>query len=367
MAENPLAPFSFGASGVSLAAMTRLPESPLPMSLPVSLRGLVPAVLLALGLWAQAPAAAADCQGQDLIAALPAAESAALRARAGAEPFAEGNLWTATRGAAQITLVGTYHLDDPRHAETLARLAPLVGAASALLVEAGPEEEKALMARVAADPSTMFITEGPTLLERLPAATWNRLSRALSERGIPGFMAAKFQPWYATVILAIPPCAMANMAEPKGLDGMLIDTATAAGVPIKALEPYDTVFKLFGDMTEAQQIAMVDSSLATEDQAEDFAATLVAAYFRGESRLVWEMMRKMAHDAPGADPAEVDAEFAVMEKALMEDRNRAWIPVIDAASAEGPLVVAFGALHLSGRAGVLNLLAEDGWVLAPLR
>lgn len=331
------------------------------------LQALAPlAVVLGLFLPLAPGAARAECQGRDLIAAMAPDERARLTALAAAQPFSEGNLWAAARGDESLVVVGTYHLDDPRHQATLDNLAPYLDQASALLVEAGPDEEKALMDHVAKDPSAMFIIEGPTLLERLPAETWNRLSRAMAERSIPGFMAAKFQPWYATVVLAIPPCAVAAMSNPKGLDGLLIDRARAAGVPVKALEPYDTVLRLFDGLSEADQIAMIEQTLATEDLAEDFAATLVAAYFRGESRLIWEMMRDMAYDQPGMSRAQVDAEFALMEKLLVEDRNRSWIPVIDAAAETGPLVVAFGALHLPGEAGVLNLLAQDGWTIMPL-
>ena len=58
--------------------------------------------------------------------------------------------------------------------------------------------------------------------------------------------------------------------------------------------------------------------------------------------------------------------MAKLEEALMISRNRAWIPVIEEAAAQGPVVAAFGALHLSGEDGVLNLLAKDGWTVTPL-
>jgi len=294
------------------------------------------------------------------------AERARIEAMADAQPFPQGNTWTATRDGATLTIVGTYHLDDPRHAATVAALAPAIEGAATLLVEAGPDEEKALMDRLAADPSAMFITTGSTLLERLPPDLWLRLSRALAERGIPAFMAAKLQPWYATMLLAVPPCAMVAMADPKGLDGMLIDRATAAGVPVRALEPFDTVLKLFGGLTPEQELSMIESTLATEEQAEDFAFTLSEAYFQGESRLMWELMRAIALDLPGADAATVEAEFALMEELLMTARNRSWIPGIEEAAARGPAVVAFGALHLAGRDGVLDLLARNGWTISPL-
>jgi uncharacterized protein YbaP (TraB family) len=246
------------------------------------------------------------------------------------------------------------------------RLAPLIVAAPVLLVEAGPEEERQLMDHMGRDPSIMLITEGPTLMELLPADLWDQLRQSLAARGIPGFMAAKFQPWYVMVLLSIPPCALDPMAEPKGLDGMLIDTAAAAAVPVRALEPYDTIFSLFGALQGQDMVAMIEQSLALEPESTDFSITLADAYFDGENWLMWELMRHQSYRVPGYSREQVDADMKVLEDVLMTQRNIAWIPAIEAAAAEGPAVAAFGALHLPGETGVLNLLAARGWTLAPL-
>ena len=324
------------------------------------------AALFALALLLLPLPVAAGCYGLNLLDVMPKAERDRLMAVAAAQPYATGNFWTATKGDKRVTLVGTYHLDDPRHAATLARVAPLIAQARVLLVEAGPEEEKQLMQRMARDPSVMMITEGPSLMEMLPPATWDKLKAALSARGIPGFLAAKFQPWYATVVLSMPPCAMSEMAQPKGLDGMLVDAAQAAGVPVRALEPYDTVFVLFEGFNAADQVAMIDQTLAMEESITDFSVTLADSYFDGQSRLTWELMREQSYRVPGYSRAQVDADMALLEEVLMVRRNRAWIPVIEAAAEEGPVVAGFGALHLSGKDGVLNLLHQAGWSLAPL-
>jgi uncharacterized protein YbaP (TraB family) len=62
----------------------------------------------------------------------------------------------------------------------------------------------------------------------------------------------------------------------------------------------------------------------------------------------------------------VETEFAAMEDSLMIRRNRAWIPVLTRAAAKGPVLAAFGALHLSGAEGVLALLQAEGWTLERL-
>ena len=309
---------------------------------------------------------AAQCVGSNLITALPAADRAALRARADLQPFAVGNYWQATRDDQVIHIIGTYHFDDPRHSATMATLAPVLANAQTLLVEAGPDEEAALIARLSDEPSLMINTDGPTLPQILPPEDWARLSTALNSRGIPPFMAAKFRPWYLSMMLGIPPCEIEFAATAKGLDGLLIDAATAQGLGVAALEPYDTIFGIFDAMPQADQLAMITSTLALEDKSTDMSITLADAYFAEEGRLIWEFTKRLTLQLPGYTPEQVEKDFAAMELTLMKNRNRSWIPVITAAAAKGPVLVAFGALHLSGDAGVLNLLATQGYAIERL-
>jgi uncharacterized protein YbaP (TraB family) len=212
----------------------------------------------------------------------------------------------------------------------------------------------------------MVNTTGPTMPEVLAPDDWEKLQSAMAERGVPGFMAAKLKPWYLTMMLSIPACAMAEMGEGSGLDGALMDAAAARDLPISALEPYDTVFGIFGAMSEEDQISMITQALALDDQSADMSVTLADSYFQEEGRLIWELTLSEAKKLPGQDPEQLDAEFAAMEQALMISRNRAWIPVITEAAENGPVLVGFGALHLSGEAGVLNLLAQRGYTLERL-
>ena len=92
------------------------------------------------------PAARADCQGVNLIDSLPEAERRALFDAADAVPYPRGNFWRATRGDDVLHLIGTYHLDDPRHTATMARITPLIDSAATVLVEGGPQEEAAMLA-----------------------------------------------------------------------------------------------------------------------------------------------------------------------------------------------------------------------------
>lgn len=319
-------------------------------------------IALTFALLALALPAAARCIGTDLIAALPPAERAALDQAADAAPFARGNLFRATKAGQVIHLVGTYHLADPRHEGLAARVEPLLETAAILLVEAGPDEETRLKAAVQKRPEVMFITDGPTLPEQLAEAEWQSVAAEMKARGIPPFVASRFRPWYLAMMLGIPPCAMeAVRAGEKGLDHRLVAAAQARGLPVQALEPWDTLFSLFTDLSPQDELDMIRAALLMADRPEDMTVTLANAYFAGRSRLLWEFTLARSLALPGFQAEEVARQFALMEDVLMSRRNRAWIPVLTAAAARGPVVAAFGALHLPGAEGIPALLAAEGW------
>jgi uncharacterized protein YbaP (TraB family) len=314
----------------------------------------------------QTPAALAQCAGQNLLDSLPQQQHDDLLREARAQAHSTGNFWRATRGRATLILAGTYHLGDPRHDAVVTALLPYLSDAKTLLVEAGPAEEEALRLKMAGDPTTMMAPAGSGLEASLAAEEWQQLTAALLARGIPSSLAQKLRPWFISVLLAIPPCALQLAAEGDGLDNRLIEAATVRSIPIRAMEPFDTALSLFDDLTAADQLTMIRSALMIETQAADYLQTTADAYFSQESRLVWELNRVIAYDLPGTTRAETDAEFARMEEAMIAARNRHWMIAIETAVKDGPAFAAFGALHLSGREGVLALLEQRGFTLERL-
>ncbi len=342
---------------------TPLSHTPRPRGPLALLRAVTGALMLAL----TALPAAAACTGADLLDALPAAERAALERAAHAVPHAQGLLFRAEKSGQRVTVVGTYHLHDDRHAGLVAAVSPALDDATALLVEAGPDEERALQAAMARDPALGFIMAGPTLPERLSEADWQRLRSAAEARGVPGPVAAKMQPWLVTVTLALSPCEIREaQLGAQGLDQLLMDQAAARGVPVAALEPYDTAFRIFEGLSAQEESDMIVVALSAVDRADDYAQTLADAYFDAEPRLIWEFGRHDALANAGLPAAAIEAQMALAEDRLMVSRNRAWIAPIETAAAKGPVVVAVGALHLSGEAGVLALLESRGWTVTRL-
>ncbi|WP_146585075.1 TraB/GumN family protein [Puniceibacterium confluentis] len=326
------------------------------------MRLLVP-LFLCLGL---ATTATAQCAGQDLRETLTDAERGELHAIVAETAFPVGNRWRAMRGSQQIDLIGTVHLDDPRLDAPAARIAPEIGAASAVLLEMSAAQQAELTAALTSRPEMLLLTD-TTLPELMDEAAWQTLAEAARARGVPAVMAAKFQPWYLSMLLSIPPCATAALQQAQGLDGRILDIALAADVPTQSLESFDTVFNLFKAAPLEEQIAMMQAALVAPQTSEDLFATLLASYFEEALTESWQVSRLLSRRLSPLDPAQSDAMFAQMQTDMLDNRNRAWIPVILKAVEEGPIVVAVGAAHLQGDTGLLNLLEARGFTLTRQR
>jgi uncharacterized protein YbaP (TraB family) len=132
-------------------------------------------------------------------------------------------------------------------------------------LEATPAERLAMSEAFVTEPSRLFITEGPTLPDLLGDEDWARISAGLLERGMPPFMAARFQPWFLLLSLGPPPLRDGGPGRrARRLDQLVTDEAEANEVPMAALEPWDTVFALFEDEDQGEMIEALRAALTIQ-------------------------------------------------------------------------------------------------------
>lgn len=312
--------------------------------------------------------AAADCTGASYLDQISDAQRTQLDTIVADMPYATGLVWEAARGPDTITVVGTMHIYDPRLEPLRDALAGTIAEADLVMLEATPKEEAALQELIVTDPGRLFIVDGPTLPELLDDDTWGLIADAASQRSIPPFMAAKMQPWYLSLMLAIPSCAMEDMVSGvRGLDQMIIDDAEAAGVPMQAVEPMTTLFDLFKDDSITEQVDMLRLNLMAPDIQQPMFVAMLDRYFAEDVGRLWELSRIAMSEVPGITPEEGATMFAEMQDALLDTRNRNWIPVVtEATLAHDDIVLAVGAAHLIGEQGVLQLLENEGWAITPV-
>ncbi|AGI66572.1 putative GumN family protein [Octadecabacter antarcticus 307] len=321
--------------------------------------------LLTLAFLTMPSLANAQCNADGIESLMAPADLVHLRDVAAATPYGQGLYWSAQKNGVELAIMGTMHLADPRHDDLVRRATPQLERADVLLVEATLEDQAAMQVYMAQNPDIMTITDGPTLPDRLDPDTWALIRDAATSRGVPGFMAAKMQPWFLSMTLAIPPCAMASMmAGDLGLDGLLMKDAAALNLPVMALEPWQDMLALLSSGTFDKQIDALHISLVDPDIQDAFISTLISSYFNEDTSYGWYINSHLIDHMPNVDPALFDAQLAELEEDLLNERNRNWIPVIEAAAAShNQIFIAFGAAHLFGDQGVLNLLADNDWTI----
>ncbi|MEM8691760.1 MAG: TraB/GumN family protein [Pseudomonadota bacterium] len=309
----------------------------------------------------------ATCSGKDLRTGLTDGQAAEIAARVAEMPYTEGNLWRASKEDQTIHLIGTVHISDPRLDPVTDRLASIIEQAELMLVEASEEDMKKLEGAAATNPGLFFLSKGPSLIEQMGDEAWAPIAQAAADRGIPGFMAAKMQPWYLAVTLGLPPCVIAEMriAKPNGLDQRLLRLAKEKSLPTESIEPYDTVFTIFNAIPLEAQVEMLSLGALPTDAAENALATLMNQYFEEKHAEVIEVSRVTARDLLDLSAEEIDAAFDQFLDLLLTQRNARWMETLEAIEADD-LVVAVGAGHLSGETGLLYLLEQDGYTLERL-
>ncbi|QQA42344.1 TraB/GumN family protein [Pelagovum pacificum] len=312
-----------------------------------------------------AGAADAQCGGTSLFDTLTAEEAAYLTDAAAKTPHANGLYWSAQDGDTTAIIVGTIHVADPRLDPMIAAIGPLVSEVDELYLEATPVEENEMEQALIADPGQLLITEGPTLPEMLDEETWQTLAAAASARQVPPFMASQMKPWYLSMALGTPSCMIELLASgERGLDHMLMAEAEAAGTPMRALEPWNTLIRLFDESPIDVQLDLLRFSTVPDDLAEQSMVAMMDGYFEGRTAEIWELSAIVSKRLNQGDDAEAKAIFDLYETELLETRNRNWVDVLEKAG-PGNIMVAVGAGHLPGDTGLLRLLEQAGWTVEP--
>ena len=279
----------------------------------------------------------------------------------------KGLIWKAERDNEQITFFGSLHIYDPRLLPLRDEARSALESADLLLVEQTTEQLQEMQRELMADPSLILLPEGKTLIGMIDEATWELLSEAGRARGLPSPMTARFQPWYLVAALGTPPCAMPDIqAGLTGLDAMVMEDANAMGVKTRALEDWrDSLRILYEDPIE-DQIDMLEMSILPPELEHALFASTFDAYFAGDVARVWDLSRAALTLIPDADLSHANEVFDDFADGLLDDRNQSWIDDLESAAATGRVVAVFGAAHLSGDNGVLNLMSRNGWQITRL-
>ncbi len=313
--------------------------------------------------------ATANCDGPNFYKTRPLAERTALEAAAAKVPYNEGLLWRVEKQGVVSHIIGTFHMHLPEHADMVTRIAELQPQPETVFLELTKADQLGFQRHLTNNPDVYLIEDGPSLIDRLTEEEWAQISDLLRERGLPSFLAARYQPWFLGLTLMMPACALELAQSGKeGLDMQIEDFANYAGYATKSLDDTETLLEILGGDPLEEQVKDLRWGLSIEGDpaAPEMTPALMQMYVDEQIQLIWEvsMADTMKAVEDDADAAKVAMLMQEVETDLIVARNTGWMQVLSPALSEAPSLVAVGALHLPGEQGLLALLQADGYAVS---
>ena len=278
--------------------------------------------------------------------AAPAAAPAAAAATA-VLPDADPAIWVVKDPDTTIYLFGTFHALDGKSAWFNDEVKTAFDKSGELVLEIPPVEDKTALMPVIM--KYALDTSGKPLSEKLSPAAKAKYTKAMAEIGAPATAFDKFKPFFATLTLVMANAAKLGMTGDNGAEAVLTKAAKDEKKPIGALETIEYQRGLFANMSDADQVKMLEETLDELPKAGEMFKEMNSHWSKGDSEGMAKLMNEM------------DAQSPAFYKALITDRNTNWADWIGKRLEKpGVVFIGVGAGHLGGKDSVQNILAKRG-------
>lgn len=262
--------------------------------------------------------------------------------------------WKASGTPGTVYLVGSVHLLSKDYYPLNPALESAFDASDVLVEELDlgevslPQSQGLMLARGALPP-------GETLSRVISPATYERVSQRVAGLGLPMEALSRFKPWAIALTLLAVEWQKAGFDATLGLDRHFFDRAVASGRAVQGLESLEFQISRFDGLTSDQQDRMLAETLQELDTQKSSVVQLADAWRSGDVAAVERVVLK-----------DVQQDKQMYER-LLVDRNREWLPKIEALFARrGAAFVVVGAAHLVGPDGLVQMLRAKGYTVAQM-
>ncbi|MBL4802941.1 MAG: TraB/GumN family protein [Emcibacter sp.] len=285
-----------------------------------------------------------------------AALSSPVRADETAVVNAHPALWQVQQGEGKVYLLGSFHILPANYKWFNGILRRSFEDSQELVMEAEmtPEAIASIQAMVI---KNAFFEGDDNLKNHLDEVHYDKmLSYANKLMGLDEAGARKSKPWFMAIQMSLISFMSSGMDPNSGVDKFLEKAAQQGQKTISGLEtPQDAMMALI-DHPLTVQSAMLSDTL---DRLEDFQSYIkkyLEAWASGDAaRLAKTMVEDMA-------------EQQEMYQAVLVDRNKKWLPAIEAHINSGKTIfIVVGAAHLVGPDGLVIMLQNKGYDVAKIQ
>lgn len=190
-----------------------------------------------------------------------------------------------------------------------------------------------------------------SLKEQLGDDMYSKIDSAFKKiTGMPLLLFNNMKPFAAFSLLTQKSitCTESVMPEME-----FIQLAKSVNKPVFGLETVEDEMKAIDKISIDSQLVFLKQSCLNFDSTKIAMKEMQKQY---KTRNPEALAKYMKDNGASGD----------FEAALLEERNKAWLPVIEKNMQEKPSFFAFGAGHLGGQIGIITLLKQKGYTLTPI-
>ncbi len=299
------------------------------------MKNILKALLLALGLLAGVPGTA-----------LPQTQMGLSSGRA-----ASPSLWHVKGEQGQVYLFGSVHVLPPEVKWRMARIQIALERSDVFVFEV-PEDAGAVAQLRGLIQTQGYLPAGQTLRGQLHPAALPDYDAALKNSGLDAGAVEHERPWLAGIQMMFAEMAKLSFAAGNGVDTILMAEALKKHREVRYLETIADQFALLAPDDRTLEVQEFEAGLKDLRDVAGGIEPMVRAWSNGDQAKLDELIN-----------GDLD-EFPQARKQLLDDRNKRWVPQIEAMLKEKhTFFITVGAGHLTGPQGVPALLRKAGYTV----
>jgi hypothetical protein len=261
---------------------------------------------------------------------------------------AQGMLWKISKNGKQINyLFGTIHVSDAEVTTLPDVVDKALSNSNQFVMEAIPDMEQLMLFS-----QTMFFNDGKLLSTFVDAPVYERTKEILASYQLGSDAVSVMKPWAAFLVMNYPP----DQGEP--LDMVLLSIAQQNGAEVSGLESLKEQGDIFSDLNMEEQVKLLTDTVCHYDMVEQDFEAMKSLYLKRDLAGLYNYTKRYSmSDKP---------VYQKLMKKLIGDRNNIMVKRMQTILDKGNAFIAIGAMHLTGKEGVLALLEKQGYSVSAI-
>jgi uncharacterized protein len=256
-------------------------------------------------------------------------------------------LWQVSHAGNTVYLMGSVHLLTADAYPLDAALYEAFDASEVVVLELDPDE---MMASASMMMMRGMYSDGRTLRDDLPPASFQEVARRTEELGIPGVALQMMKPWLVALTMPSIVLQRSGYSPDLGIDMHFFQRARQSGKTVIALETTADQIDVFDGLSREGQVEYLLSTMHDLDKTSDMVAQLTRLWRTGDADRMAEMLSESLQEHP-----------ELTDRILIR-RNHNWLPEIESLLKERrPSIVIVGMAHIVGEHSLVELLRGRGY------